>query len=468
MLLERQGLLYPYQQRWLEDKSRFKAGMFSRQSGKTFTCTLEIATDCVRAEKAKKPARWVILSRGERQAREAMETGLKLHLRALQAAFEVHEIEHLLDDGKTKVSGVEVTLPQGSRVTALPATPDTARGFTANLMLDEFAFHADSRKVWAAAFPVISRGRRKVRVISTPNGKGNKFHEIMTDNDPDCPWSRHVVDIHQAVADGLPQDVDELQRGLNDPDAWAAEYELQWLDEALAWLPYELLAAIEHDDAGDPAKHTGGSTWIGNDIGARRDLWVAWVWERVGDVLWTREVRVLRRASFATQAATLDELVERYRPVRIAMDQTGMGEAPTEDAKRRYGESRVEGVLFTGPSKQHMATLLKQQAEDRRLRIPADKAIRTDLHSLRRVTTAAGNVRFDVDGGDGHADRAWAAALGVYAADAGVEVFDYRPARAHYQPERLSGIRASHADDHVYPRDPHRVRATGGFVRGVI
>ena len=111
-----------------------------------------------------------------------------------------------------------------------------------------------------------------------------------------------------------------------------------------------------------------------------------------------------------------------------------------------------------------MATLLKQQAEDRRLRIPVDTAIRTDLHSLRRVTTPAGNVRFDVDGGDGHADRAWAAALGVYAADTGVEVFDYRPVRTRYQPERSSGIRASHAED----RDSRRVRATGGFVRGVL
>ena len=465
-MASRKNLLYPYQQRWLADKSRFKAGMFSRQSGKTFTCTLEIATDCARAERSDEPTRWVILSRGERQAKEAMETGLKLHLKMLRAAFEIREYEHLLDDGKTKVSAVEVTLPRGSRVTALPATPDTARGFTANLMLDEFAFHADSRKIWAAAFPVISRGARKVRVISTPNGKGNKFHEIMTDNDPDCPWSRHVVDIHKAVAEGLPQDVDELRRGLNDPDAWAAEYELKWLDEALAWLSYDLLASIEHEEAGVPEKHSGAATYIGNDIAARKDLWVAWVWERVGDVLWTREVRVLRRASFAAQAAKLDELVERYRPLRIAMDQTGMGEAPTEEAKRRYGEYRVEGVLFTGPAKQHMATLLKQQAEDRRLRIPVDTAIRTDLHSLRRITTPAGNIRFDVDGGDGHADRAWAAALGVYAADTPVEHFDYRPVRTRYEPDRRGGIRRSHAEDLDVRSRP--VRATGGFVRGVI
>ena len=263
-----------------------------------------------------------------------------------------------------------------------------------------------------------------------------------------------MVDIHQAVAEGLPRDVDLLRRGLNDPDAWAQEYELQWLDEASAWLSYDLLARIEHDSAGDPEKFTGGPAFIGNDIAARRDLWVGWVWERVGDVLWTREVRVLRRASFAAQAATLDELVARYNPLRMAMDQTGMGEAPTEDARRRHGAYRVEGVLFTAAAKQHLATLLKQNAEDRRLRIPADAAIRADLHSLRRVTTPAGHVRFDVHGGDGHADRAWAAALGLYAADAPIEVFDYRPVRKQYDP--------------AVDRDPYRVRATGGFQRGML
>ncbi len=463
-------VLYPYQQRWLADKSRLKSGMFSRQSGKTFTATLEIAGDCVEAEAAGRRARWVILSRGERQAKEAMEEGLKLHLRALRAVFEIRDIEYLLDDRKSKVTGVEVSLPGGSRITALPANPDTARGFSANVLLDEFAFHADSRKIWAALFPVISAGK-KLRVISTPNGKGNKFHELMTGREGGAeeknPWSRHVVDIHQAVAEGLPRDVGLLRRGLNDPDAWAQEFELEWLDEASAWLSYDLLAAVEHERAGDPQAFTGGPAFIGNDIAARRDLWVAWVWERVGDVLWTREVHTLRRASFAEQAATLDDLVERYRPLRIAMDQTGMGEAPTEEAKRRYGEQRVEGVLFTAAAKQHMATLLKQHAEDRKMRIPPDAAVRADLHSLRRVTTPAGNVRFDVHGGegDGHADRAWAAALGVYAADTPVEVYDYRPVRSRYRPETGCGSRR-HDDD----RDSgfRRVRATGGFVRGAI
>ena len=41
--------LYPYQRRWIQDPSRFKIAMFSRQSGKTFTTTLDIVDDCYRA-----------------------------------------------------------------------------------------------------------------------------------------------------------------------------------------------------------------------------------------------------------------------------------------------------------------------------------------------------------------------------------------------------------------------------------
>lgn len=73
------SILYPFQKLWLADQSRFKIGMMSRQIGKTFTSTLEIAEDVVAAELNKQRTRWVILSRGERQAKEAMDEGIKLH-----------------------------------------------------------------------------------------------------------------------------------------------------------------------------------------------------------------------------------------------------------------------------------------------------------------------------------------------------------------------------------------------------
>lgn len=423
-------LLYPYQQRWLADQSAFKVGMFARQTGKTFTTTLEIVLDCLKAEVDEKRVRWVILSRGERQAREAMDEGIKRHLTALQAAFEYLEVDYL---GSIQTKALEVTLPHGSRITALPANPDTARGFSANVFLDEFAFHADSRKIWQALFPVTSAGW-KLRVVSTPNGKGNKFYELMTDSAPDNPWSRHAVDIHQAIADGLPRDAEKLRRGLNDADGWSQEYELHWLDEATAWLDYELINAVEDETAGNEQGFAGGPTYIGNDIARKNDLWVAWVWERVGDVLWTREIVTLKRKSFREQDTVLDSLVARYHPVRICIDQTGMGEKPVEDAQRRYGSMRVEGVMFTADAKQHMANLAKQAFEDRKVRIPlGDPLLRADLHSLRKVVTPLGKIRFDVEGGDGHADRAWSAFLGIYAATSPIEKFEYYSMKTNFK-----------------------------------
>lgn len=409
---DRSPLLYPYQRRWLGDPSRFKIGMFARQTGKTFTATLEIVLNCLEAEAAGKRARWVILSRGERQAKEAMDEGVKRHLSAVKSAFQALEY-----DWNPTTKALEVVLPGGSRITALPANPDTARGFSANVLLDEFAFHADSRKIWQALFPVISAGH-KLRVVSTPNGKGNKFYELMTAKDLDAVWSRHIVDIHRAVAEGLPRDVDELKAGIGDADAWAQEYELQWLDEASAWLSYDLIDSCEHEQAGDPDRYIGGPCFLGVDIAARHDLFVIWVAEAVGDVLWTREIIARQRISFAEQDALLADVFVRYRVVRCCMDQTGMGEKPVEDARRRHGGTRVEGVLFTAAAKLELATVGKEAFEDRKIRIPkGQSAIRADLHKLQKITSPTGAPRFVAESdASGHADRAWACFLMLYAA----------------------------------------------------
>jgi len=424
----------PYQRRWLEDDSRFKIGMFSRQSGKTFTTCAEIVDDCIQAEIRGERVRWVILSRGERQAAEAMDEAIKPFCKAFYAVYnavlsgkrppQFSEEEFRVDkpDGSTVVyKALEVRFPSGSRITALPANPDTARGYSANVFLDEFAFHKDSREIWKALFPVISKAGLRLRITSTPNGKDNKFYELWTAQD--SAWNRHEVNIHQAVAQGLDRDIDELRRALNDEDAWAQEYELQFLEEASAWLSYDLITACEHADAGRPELYQGGDVFIGNDIARRRDLWVSWVWELVSDVLWTREIVERKGISFAEQDAILDELERRYRMRRLAMDQTGMGEKPVEDAQRRYGAHRVEGVLLSGATPLNVATFARQAFEDRRVRIPAGNVVlRADLHKIKKVVGATGAPRLVADrDGDGHADRAWACFLGVAAADNGAQ-----------------------------------------------
>ncbi len=422
--------LLPYQQRWLSDKSRFKIAMVARQCGKTkYMSAVEVVEDVLHHESRGEKARWIILSRGERQALEAMEEGIKPWCASYDTAVEALEYDFQGSSG-VSYKAHEVLFRHGSRITALPSNPDTARGFTANVVLDEFAIHHDSRKIWAALTPSVSRPDLRLLVLSTPNGKDNKFYEVMTAQG--SVWSRHTTDIYDAVAQGLNRNLDELRAAIGDDDIWAQEYELKWLDEASAWLTYELITACEDPDAGKPEKYQGGLCFIGNDIAARNDLWVAWVWEVVGDVLWTREVRVLKRATFAEQDAVMAELMQRYRVSRLSMDQTGMGEKPVEDAKRRY-PGRVEGVLFTPPAKLAVAILGKAAIEDRRVRIPAgDLALRGDLHKTKKVVGPTGIPHLSAESdAAGHADRFWAAMLGVAAADPGkhpepdINMFEY-------------------------------------------
>lgn len=404
--------LTTYQKQWLADHARFKHGRWSRQSGKTFSTTLEIADDC-HAKKTK----WVMLSRGERQSKENMEQ-CAIHCRAYGAAAEIIESGYRAADADYKQ--LEIRLPNGSRVIGLPANPDTARGHSANVYLDEFAFHADSRKIWASLFPTITRGYRMV-VTSTPQGKSNKFYELETNEQ----FSKHKVDIHDAMAGGLvlkdeqaqPITPEHLKDALGDDDAWQQEYLVQYLDEAGAYLTYELIAGCEHEQAWmEPPIEwlPQGPLFVGVDIGRKRDLTVIWVCELLGDTLWTRAVIELQRVPFATQKDILWPWLAKAH--RAAIDQTGLGMQMAEEAQQQFG-SAIEPVTFNLQNKELLAVTFRRQFEDKTIRVPAERRVRDDFHRIKRTSGATGAFRFDAARNEeGHSDRFWAAALAVGAA----------------------------------------------------
>ena len=60
-----------------------------------------------------------------------------------------------------------------------------------------------------------------------------------------------------------------------------------------------------------------------------------------------------------------------------------MGEAVVEQAQARHGKYQVEGVLFTNPAKQQLATVGKQAFEDGLVRIPIHRAVRDAHHAVK-------------------------------------------------------------------------------------
>ncbi len=401
--------LYPYQRNWILDESRFKEGRWARQTGKSFCCAAGIVINSREVDKNK----WICVSSGERQVKEFMEK-IELHAKITEKTLNWHEESYGYqhpDGHREEYKITECHLRNGAKIIGVPANPDTARGYSANVYLDEFSVHKDSRSMWAAVFPIVSRGGYKLWITYTPKGKQNKAYEIS--NNP--MFSHHVLDIYQAVEQGCPHDIEQLRSAIDDPDLWAQEYEVRFLDEATAFITYDLINEVESDKANRHELYAGGDVWVGMDIGRRRDLTVIWVLETVGDVLWTREIVEMRRASFSAQESEVDRIMRQYKPRRLCMDQTGMGEKFVEDLQLKYGLT-VEGVLFTSNVKLDLANTTKRKFEDKLLRVPIDKAVRDDLHSIKKTTTSAGNIRFDAERSEGsHADRFWALALALHA-----------------------------------------------------
>lgn len=397
-------ILLPYQKRWIEDRSPLKIVLKARQIGFSFAMSLEGVLMAI-----EEPCNVLFLSASQRQSRELMEKVYQ-HLRALNLLTGdlVQKERENAEECVIKAAG------HRSRLISLPANPDTVRGFTGHVFLDEFAFHRDDRAIWRAIYPTITRGY-KLRVASTPNGKQNLFYEFWTHNQS---FSKHRVDIYQAVAEGLQVDVEALRAATPDPDAWAQEFECQFIDEATAFLTYEMIDRAEDPQATLDAPLPAAPSlhyYLGVDVGRKRDLTVMWLLEEVGDVLWTRKVQVLEKAPFRVQRDALFELLPMVR--RACLDATGLGAQLAEEAQEAFGAYRVEAVVFTNPVKESLALALRRRFEDRLIRIPPDPKIREDFHSVKKVTTAAGNVRFDAERtDDGHADRFWALALAVHAA----------------------------------------------------
>ena len=441
-------ILLPYQRDWVDDDSRFKIGAWSRQTGKSFSTAAETVRDLVL-----RPTTWVTLSAGERQALEWM---LKAREWAEAFDFALEDYrEHRDGHSETLMKSAEIRWSNGSRLVAIPANPNTARGYSANLVLDEFAFHEQPDAIWRAIYPSISnplKGVFKIRIVSTPNGLGNKFADLIAKGIPFDPatqiasgkWSKHLIDIYAAQRRGLPINIEELRAGLDDPDAWAQEYECQFLDAASILLPYELIAACESASATETiaqeyweASMPEFPRVMGWDFARKKHLSVAWTADVVGPLLVTREVLVMQNLSTPAQ---LELLMPRMRQCRrVCIDYTGPGVGAGDYAVQELGEyrpqedkwGRVELCTFTQQLKVDIFSALKMGFERREVQIPVSRAIREDLHSMQRVVTGSGNITYKApQTDDGHADRITALALCKRAAGAGGYVGTFKAIRS--------------------------------------
>jgi phage FluMu gp28-like protein len=442
--LSPKDLLYPLQRAFVDDRSQYKIGVTTRQWGKSTTTSGEAVHDSLTDPGTK----WVCMSAGERQSVEWLSKA-----KEWVAAYRL-VIEDIAEDRGGIAEGLlrssEILLNNGSKIIAIPANPSTARGYSANTILDEFAYHEDPDAIWAAMFPATTnalagtflqrwramlagestdiRRNMKLRVVSTFNGRNNKFFALY-EKAAENGYTVHKVTIHDAIADGMPLDAEKLRKALDDPDAWAQEYECEPMDSSTVLLPYDLIATCESSEASKivPPEFWYGSQeaplFMGIDFARKVDLSVAWTDEMLGDVAQSREVLEMKAMSTPDQIDLLRPRIAKVR--RVALDYTGPGVGMGDYLVKEFGEwnparhlfGKIELVTFSQTSKVDLFSKLRMAFEQCRCRVPIDRIIREDLHSVCRVTSANGGVSYRAPHSpDGHADRCTAKALATRAA----------------------------------------------------
>ena len=427
-------LLLPYQEKWVLDKSLIKLAEKSRQIGWSWTASYGLVR-----RKAMADAQldgWVS-SRDEIQARLFLDDCVKF-AKILEIGAE--DLGEQAIDKKGNTAFV-LRLANGLKINSMSSNPNAQAGKRGDRILDEFGLHENPRLLYSIAYPGITWGGQ-FEIFSTHRGSANFFNELVREvREKGNPKniSLHRVTLQDALCQGflfklqgkLPKDdprqeMDEaeyfnfIKSGCADEESFLQEYMCVPADDNSAFLTYDLIASCEYREGEVweiPLKTIKNAIYVGVDVGRKHDLTVIIADEFAGGRYLTRKMIELKNTKFSDQEKILYDILALPNMRRCCIDNTGIGMQLAERAQDKFGKYRVEAVTFTGPVKEELAYPLKAAFEDGNTRIPFNKYLRADLRAIKKMTTAAGNVRFAADSGEnGHSDRFWAKALAIHAA----------------------------------------------------
>ena len=380
-----QGYLRPYQRTYLYDRSRKAIVLKSRQVGFSEVSCLWCASE---AETT--PSRDVlVISMTMEASKDLLRKCLKW-LKVLQAAGRPLEI--------VSSSATRIELSNGSRILALPSRPESVRGKTGSILLDEFAFHGRDAEIWTALLPTISSDPTlKIRVISTPWGPSGVYASLWHKG---SGWSRHRVDVHDAIADGFPVEFKQLERDYTS-DQLAQEFLCSFDAGSSSYIPPQLIK----DGLSTSIRGQVERRYLGVDVASSQDLSaLVWLCETSEGVKIER-VKTYEGKSSPELEQIVNEALEDETLDRCIVDATGEGSGLAQFLRAKHG-SRVVAQRITNPWKVSNIISLKKGLEVGSIELIDDPLLRSDLGRLERKVSAANNVIFDIKRrkGLGHGD----------------------------------------------------------------
>ena len=171
-------LLLGYQKLWVADDSPLKIAEKSRRTGITWAEAADAVLTASRTKAAQGTNHFYVGSNKE-MAREFIDAAAMWAKAFNKAAGDIQE-EVFVDDGQEgkEILTFVIHFASGFKIQALSSKPSNLRGMQGNVTIDEAAFHEHLAEVLKAALALTMWGA-KIRLISTHNGDGNQFNQLI-------------------------------------------------------------------------------------------------------------------------------------------------------------------------------------------------------------------------------------------------------------------------------------------------
>lgn len=321
----------------------------------------------------------------------------------------------------------------GSVIEAFPNNPDTIRGPTLHVIYwDEANFTPNDIDMYTAILFTISTTKGKVLISSTPWNTDSVFYKIFH-SDEFSDFARSHVTWRESMEPNGPLDKDTLEKirkqFAEDPWRWKREMEAEWAEDETAWLSQSLITKCiaTEKTLGEELElwdfesiRKGCNLYAGLDLGRLQDYSVLVVIEEVKGRFFLRHLKIFDLGtSYASVIGYVKTLQDRWGGFcKIRVDSTNQ-DYVVEDMKNS-GIDNVEGVHFTLPRKQEMATLLKQRMINNQFWFsyftwerPYRGEYVTELNVERFELRKDGSIAFNHPQ-DTHDDVFWSTCLALY------------------------------------------------------
>ena len=225
----------PYEAELLDDNSKRIYVCWSRQSGKSTTLAARMIHRCLKFPGTLR----LIVAPGLRQSMIMMDK-IEDFIYAMPKSVRRELF--------SKIQRTTIRFKNGSRIVALPNSPQLLRGYSAaEVLCDEAAFFRDDELIFFnVLYPMLQTTDGTLITSSTPWGKDTVFYKFSQNPD----FKKHHITWREVVDAKLAKKsfIEEMRRSMP-TDRFRREFEAEFTEDETAWLSQDLITRCIDPDA---------------------------------------------------------------------------------------------------------------------------------------------------------------------------------------------------------------------------